>query len=66
MYTELHNILVFEEIGGIAECSNHYTAELSRCIAETGKPIEALTVGELLDIHRDCSKHYNRIMGGAA
>ncbi len=44
MYTELHNILVCEEIGGIADCSNLYTAELSWRIAKTGQPIEALTV----------------------
>lgn len=61
MNQELHNIVVCQEIGGIAGCSNHYTAELSRRIAETGKAIEALTVGELLDIHYDCGEQYNHI-----
>ena len=58
---ELHNIDVCMEIGGIAGCNCHYTAGLSRRIAETGKGIEDLTVRELLGIHREYNKFFNEL-----
>jgi len=58
---ELHNLAVCAEIGGIAETNCHYSAGLSRHIAALGKPIEALTVGELLALHRDYNDCFNRV-----
>ena len=55
----ISNMDVCQEIGSIAESNCHYTAGLTRRIEETGKTIEELTVGELLEIHRAYNAWFN-------
>ncbi len=57
--TELSMIDYCLEIGSIAESNCHYTAGLDRKIQATGKAVEALTVGELLELHRLYNKEFN-------
>lgn len=54
-----HNMDVCAEIGSIAETNAGYSAVLSCLIAATGKSIEQLTIGELLQLHRDYRQQYN-------
>jgi hypothetical protein len=51
------------EIGGIAGCNGHYTAGLSRRIEATGKPLEELTLAELVNLSREHNAFYNRVHG---
>lgn len=60
-YIHLHNISVCMEIAKIPGCNPRYTSGLSRRIAETGKKIEELTVGELLKLDKDYSKYFNSL-----
>jgi len=57
---EIELIKIAAEIGGIAHCNCHYTHILSLRISNSGRPIEGLTVGELLALHRECGELYNR------
>ncbi|MCU7836723.1 MAG: hypothetical protein KZQ83_15920 [gamma proteobacterium symbiont of Taylorina sp.] len=54
---ELNLISVCQEIGGIAESNNHYTLSLTLHI---NKPIESLTVAQLLQFHRECNQRFNQ------
>lgn len=54
--------LVAREIGNIAECNCHYTRGLARQIQKTGRRVEDLTVGELLEIDRRYDEVFNRIV----
>jgi hypothetical protein len=54
-----------QEVGGIAGCNGHFTAGLSRRIEATGKPLEELTLGELVALSREYSVYYNRVHGEA-
>jgi len=50
-----------QEIGWIAGCNGHYTAGLSRRIEATGKPLENLTLAELVVLSREHNLFYNRV-----
>ncbi|MCU7837025.1 MAG: hypothetical protein KZQ83_17460 [gamma proteobacterium symbiont of Taylorina sp.] len=54
---ELKLISVCQEIGGIAESNNHYTLSLTLHI---NKPVESLTVAQLLAFHRECNQRFNQ------
>ena len=56
--TELKLIDTCQEIGGIAERNNAYTLLLSKHI---DKPLESLTVAELLQAHNECLELFNRV-----
>lgn len=49
------------EIGGIHECNSPFTYGLARIIWELGKPVEDLTVKQLITVYRQHSENYNRI-----
>lgn len=53
---ELKLISVCQEIGGIAERNNQYTLSLTLHI---NKPVESLTVAQLLAFHRECNQRFN-------
>lgn len=50
-------VSICEEIGGIAERNNSYTLLITNSIK---KPIEEMTIAELLEIHRSCLELFNR------
>ena len=52
-----------QEIGGIAGCNGHYTAGLSRRIEATGKPVEELTLVELVALSHEYNVFYNKAHG---
>ena len=54
---EMKLISVCQEIGGIAERNNQYTLSLTLHIK---KPIESLTVQQLLSFHRECVQRFNQ------
>lgn len=54
---ELKLISVCQEIGGIAESNCQYTLSLTLHI---NKPVESLTVAQLLAFHRECKKRFNQ------
>lgn len=54
---ELKLIEVCQEIGGIAERNNQYTLSLTIHI---NKPVESLTVAQLLAFHRECNQRFNQ------
>jgi hypothetical protein len=49
------------EIGLIHESNCHFTYGLARIIWELGKPVEDLTVRELLVLHRQYKEAFNSI-----
>ena len=53
---ELELITVCQEIGGISERNSQYTLQLTLKI---DRPIKELTVSQLLNFHRECSKQFN-------
>ena len=57
----LHMVKVCSEVGNISDCNCHYQAGLYRGIKRTEKPIEELTVGELLKIHRSYTQSFNEM-----
>jgi len=59
METELIDIC--GKLGGIAETNSRYTSGLSKRVAKTGKKIEELTVGELLNLDKDYSEYFNSL-----
>ena len=61
MDTHTRLIELCREIGGIAGCNGHYTAGLSRRIEATGKPLEELTLAELVALSREHTHFYNRV-----
>lgn len=61
---ELELINICQQIGCIAESNAHFTAGLTLRIAETGKPVEQLTIAELLKIHRDHKEWFNSLFDG--
>lgn len=52
------------EIGAIAESSWIYTDGLERKIEATGKRFEDLTVGELIQLHREHNDWFNKTYTG--
>ncbi len=54
---ELKLISICQEIGGIAERNNQYTLSLTLHI---NRPIESLTVAQLLSFHRECLNRFNQ------
>lgn len=56
-----HNVTICSDIGKISDCNYRYTAGLSRRIAETGKTIEQLTVGELLELDKAYCEWFNSL-----
>ena len=63
MDTHTKLIELCQEIGGIAGCNGHYTAGLSRRIEATGKPVEELTLAELVALSREYNAFYNKAHG---
>jgi len=57
-------ISISQQIGSIAEKSNHYTEVLAKRISQTGKTIQNLTISELIEIDADYTKYCNDIYGG--
>lgn len=51
-------------IGRIHESNGHYTYGLARIIWEMGKPVEEMTVKELLIIERQYHAAYNELHKG--
>jgi len=54
-------ILVSAAIGQIHECNGHYTYGLARIVWELGKPVQSLTVAELILLHKKYGDVFNRI-----
>jgi len=65
MDTQTKLIELCREIGGIAGCNGHFTAGLSKRIEATGKPLEELTLAELVALSREHNASYNKIHGKA-
>jgi hypothetical protein len=57
---ELELVSVSLEIGLIHESNSHYTAGLAQIIAGFGTPVQDMTVGALLAMHRQYSEAFNR------
>jgi len=55
---ELKLIDICQEIGSISQRNNAYTCFLN---ASIDKPIEKMTVGELLQKHNECLKQFNTL-----
>jgi hypothetical protein len=49
------------KIGDIHECNAPYTYGLARIIWELGKPVEELTVKDLMLLHQQHADAYNRL-----
>jgi len=56
----LELIDVAAEIGAICDSNATYQQGLSARLQEAGTPLHDLTVGELLDLIREHSRHYNK------
>lgn len=54
-------IMASSAIGSIHECNSSYTDGLARIIWELGKPVESLTVAELMLLHKQHRDVYNKI-----
>ena len=63
MDTHTKLIELCQEIGGISGCNGDFTAGLSRRIEATGKPLEELTLAELVALSREHNLFYNRVYG---
>ncbi len=63
---KLHEALVeiCQQIGRIAGCNGHYTSSLTRRVAETGKPLEQLTIAELLALDKAHHAFFNQLDNG--
>ncbi|MDH5633074.1 MAG: hypothetical protein OEZ10_08760 [Gammaproteobacteria bacterium] len=46
-------------LGSICESNSKYTALLAMKVSELGKPVEALTVGELVALHEQTGAEFN-------
>lgn len=58
---EIDLIDISAEIGRIHECNGRFTYGLSRILWERGKPLEDLTVKELIAVTKQYSEVFNRI-----
>ncbi len=58
---ELELLEVSQAIGKIADSNCHYTAGLAVKLATLNKPLQALTVGELLVINSEYNAEFNQI-----
>lgn len=58
---EMELTLISAEIGGIHECNNRFTYGLARIIWELGKPIEELTIKELIGLFKQYGETFNRL-----
>lgn len=47
---------IFAEIAGMGLLNTDYTDVLHRKLEATGKPVEDMTIREVLDIHRECKR----------
>jgi hypothetical protein len=61
MTTEEQLVNACIEIGGTTESNGHLTAGLARRIEATGKAVDELTVGELLQIINEYRELFNGV-----
>ena len=57
---ELELISVCQEIGGISDCNQQYTLQLTLKI---DRPVQDLKVSQLLAFHRECTESFNQMEG---
>lgn len=55
------HVLPLQELGHIATGNSSYTSMLAKAVAETGKSVHELTVGEALKICEETGARYNQI-----
>lgn len=61
---ELELVQVCRELGGIAGSNRGFTSGLAALIEKGGKPLDAMSIGELLAMLEQHQAFYNKIYGG--